>query len=298
MTIDNEPEVKEVDRVEITPAGEGEENVDDDTEDTAPESSQEETEGDEDETGEPDESAKPDQLVTTNPKPEPAAKAEGEEGNDDLAVVEGETPRERALRIELTNTRAKLRKERTDDLLGGQPRQTPHARELTAEEKVVVGKYKPEEISALKEVLPVLAKEMGFVLKDELQGNTYAEKSQEVLDGFLDKHPEYKSENDKDGTLWESFKSEFQLYNKPANPKDFTKIFERVHRQVFGIEPAKGKLPAVNAQREKTKVASHTGASSAATTKAKTATAASEGYRTDMLKGFTDEEKAELFADE
>lgn len=301
----DEPEVKDVDRVEITPAGESEETID--AEETAPESSQEETEGEtkpDEESPEGDESegkGKPDQLVT-RPKPEvaePVANAEGE-ATGDIADVPGETPRERALRFEVTRLKGKLRGEQTADILGtpkGTGQNQP--RELSAEEKAVIGKYKPEEIGALKEVIPVLAKEMGFVRKDEIQGSAYAEKSQDILDQFLEKHPEYSSENDKDGSLWNAFRTEYQTYYKePANPKDFTKIFERIHRNVFGIKPV-GSKTTINAQQEKTKVVSHTGASSTpAAPRAKPATAKASGLRLDMLKGFSDDEKDEMGEDE
>src|SRR5205085_1980645 len=121
---------------------------------------------------------------------------------------------------------------------------------------------------------------------------TYVDRANDELNSFLDKHKEYLPENDKDGILWTAFKTEYGLYKQPSNPKDFQKIFERIHRDVFGIKPA-GALTTVNAQREKVKVASHAGASpTLPATREKKATPG--GLRLDMLKGFTDEEKAEL----
>ena len=284
-------EVKDVERVEIAPAGEGEENVDDDTEDTESDSSQTETEGEDESTDE--DAAKPDEIVKRQTPPAAASAAKPEaEGTDGLAEVPGETPRERALRLEVTRLKSLNRQERVAEIL---PHNTPPAskRELTDDEKNILGKYKPEEINALKEVLPALAKEMGFVRQDEIAGNTYAEKSQEVLDSFLEKHPEYLPENDKDGTLWGAFKTEYGLYKQPSNPKDFQKIFERVHRDVFGIKPAAG-LTKVNAAREKASVASHAGASSQPSVAARRGTVAPQGLRLDMLKGFSPEELADL----
>ncbi len=280
----DETEVKDVERIEITPAGKDAEDVDNDAEETAPDASQEETEGDE-ETSDEDESEKPDEIVQ---KPQTAASAKGPDG---LIDVEDETPRERALRATLTETRAKLRKEQQSDLLGNV---TPPSRfqDIDTAEAAILGKYKPEEIAALKEVFPVLAKEQGYVRKDELESTTFAEKSQDVLDNFLDKHPEYLSENDKDGTLWGALKEQFQIYKSPTNPKDLTKILERVHRDVFGIKSAKGALPTINAQRERINAASHAGASSAPpSSRSKSSKSNPEGLRLDMLKGFTDEER-------
>lgn len=284
----DEPEVKDIDTVYVQPAGDDAEDVD--TEDTDQESSPENEGNDESE----EDSDKPDQLVQ-NTVP---ANDKKESEDDGLQNVENETPRERALRLEVTNLKRAARKERTDEILGGNIAPAAERKELPPEKKSVLDKYKPEEVASLREVLPVLAEEMGYVRKDELDGSSYAEKSQEILDGFLDKHPEYLPENDKDGTLWGAFKTEFGIYKQPTNPKDFTKIFNRTHEKVFGIKPA-GALSKVNAQREKTQVASHAGASSRPSTAAaqRNGAASAQAFRTDMLKGFTDEEKVEMFGE-
>lgn len=285
-----EPDVKDVDVVHITPA-EG----DDDVilpEGTEPDSSEGDNDGDE-----PEGENKPDQIVRNDKKDSPGAD-DGKVGADGLKDVAGETPRERALRGELAKARSQLRGERTQEVFAGQ-HPAPQAKrgELSEDEKKVLGKYKPEEIGALKEVLPVLAKEMGYVRSEDLAGSAYAEKAQETLDTFLDKHPEYLPENDKDGTLWKAFQTEYAFYKQPANPKEFAKIFDKIHRDVLGIQPARA-LPKVNAQQEKTRVASHTGASSTTGTRnANAAKPAASGFRTDALKGFTDEEKQEMFGE-
>ncbi len=286
----DEPEVKDVETVHIAPA-EGNDDV------ILPEGTESDSSTDNEGEGE-DDSNKPDQLVHNDiKKPAPTGDEKKPEGEDGLQDVDGETPRERALRAEVTRLKGANRKERGEEVFG-QPKPAAAIRkELSEDDKKVLGKYKPEEIGALKEVLPVLAKEMGYVRADELAGASYAEKAQETLDGFLDKHPEYLPENDKDGTLWNAFKAEYALFKQPSNPKDFSKIFERIHRDVFNIKPA-GALPKVNAQQEKTRVASHAGASSqGAAPRERSGKPAASGFRTDALKGFTDEEKAEMFGE-
>lgn len=290
---DDNKEVKEfIERVEITPAtGEDEELVDMEEKETPAESSQQEQQ--EEETGdetesEEEESKKPDQLVK---RPQTGTKSEPPK-EDEIADVENETPRERALRLELTRMRRAATKERAGELIKTQD--APKANiDIAPEKKALLDKYKPEEIAALRETVDILAEEMGFVRKEQLAASTYVETANEALNTFTDKHPEYLPENDKDGTLWGAFKAEYALYKQPDNPKDFAKIFERVHRDVFGIKPASG-LSKINAQREKKSVASHTGASSAPTTPQRQSSKAPQGLRTDMLKGFSDEELAEL----
>ena len=295
MAATDGPDVNDREVVHITPAGDDEEVI-------LPEGTDPASEGDEGEEVEDDtDTTKPDEIVKTKKPPAENAGADegtGTVGSDGLKDVDGETPRERALRKELTDTRKQLRGERGQEVFGGQhPAPQPKRGELSDQDKSVLGKYKPEEIGALKEVLPVLAKEMGYVRADDLAGQSYADKAQETLDSFLEKHPEYLPENDTNGTLWNAFKAEYGLYKQPANPKDFSKIFDRIHRDVFGIKPA-GPLAKVQAQQEKTKVASHAGASSTtAAPRERAGKPAAQGFRTDALKGFTDEEKAEMFGE-
>lgn len=290
---DDDEVVKDIEVVSIEPAGDDEELVE--TEDTDPESTQEETEGEPAPKGDEE---KPEPIVAKPRQTPPAvASATGPEavGADGLVDVPGETPRERALRREVTQLKRERRQERVADIVPPAPVSPMARREPTDAEKAVLGKYKPEELASLQEVLPVLAKQMGFVRADELAGANYTEKSQDALNSFLDKHPEYLPENDKDGTLWGAFKSEYNsgIYQQPKDPKDFQKIFERVHRDVFGIKPA-GALTKVTAQREKVSVASHAGASSAPTIPSRRGTAAPQGLRLDMLKGFSEEDLADM----
>lgn len=290
--------VKDVDVVRIDGGKTvDDENEGDDSEDTDSDSTTEENEGDgEDSSDEEDPSKKPDEIIQNKKPTEDDGKKPADE-DDGLEDVPGETPKERALRGVVKNLRTKLRKERGEDLLGKQPpKLAPGTRkELDDAEKAVLSKYKPEEIAALEEVLPVIAKKQGYVKQDELVQETYADKAQGYLDTFLEKHPEYLPESDTDGTLWEKFKSEFNLYKPPTDPKDFPRIFNKIHKEVFGLKPASSALK-VNAQQEKKQVASHAGASKPNTPRQRT-TADTSGYRTDMLKGFSEEETAEMFGE-
>ena len=281
----NEPEVKDVGISHVEPAGDDEELVDD-PEQTDPESSpEEEAEGAEEETPadpEPD-------LETTPPAAKPTEIA--------LHEVPGETPRERAMRREITRLRNLSRQNRTGEIITA-PAAEPHqVRELAPEKKAILERYNPEELTALREVVDVLAEDMGLVRKDQLNQETYVDRANTELNSFLDKHPEYLPENDKDGTLWGAFKTEYALYKQPTNPKDFAKIFDRVHRDVFGVKPA-GALPNTVAQQAKKNVASHTGASAAApASKGMSRVSQPQGVRLDMLKGFSDDELAEFGAE-
>lgn len=285
MAATEQTEFEEV--VHIKPSGEDETITPEETDAAEENNEDEEVEDDTD-------TSKPDEIVKTK-KTAPAEEGESSE-DEEVAPVEGETPAERGLRKQVEELRGKLRKERTDEIVKDVTTvSAARTKELSEEDKAVIGKFKPNEIAALREVIPVLAKEAGYIREDQLAGQSYAEKAQDQLNAFLDKHPEYLPENDKEGTLWGSFKSEYELYKQPTNPRDFSKIFERIHKDVFGIKPA-GALPKVNAQREKASVASHTGASSAARpSAAKPSKASAAQFRTDALKGFSAEEIEEMF---
>ena len=220
---------------------------------------------------------------------------------DDLKPLPNETPRERALRLEVTRTKRLLREDRRNEIMGANaPAPASQKKELTAEQKAVLGKYTPEEIASLREVLPVLADEMGYVRGDQLQAGTYAEKASGELDNFLSDHPEYLPENDNGNVLWDRFKEQFSMYKQPSNPKDYRKIFNRIHTEVFGIQPANGsKKGQTDAQRHKVGAGSQRGSSGPATAPRQTTRAApaASGLRLDMLKGFDADELAELEAE-
>lgn len=252
----------------------------------AADDSQEGSEGE----GEPEAGAKDpkEQLVRRQPEPETVPV-------DDLAEVEGETPRERALRLEVTRLKGIARKDRGAELLGTDPLPPPVKKELDPQMVEVLKKYKPEEIQSLREVLPVLAQEMGYVRSQDLSATTYTEKASSELDTFLEKHKEYLPENDKDNLLWGRFQEEYKLYKQPTDPRDFRRIFDKIHKDIFGIKVAGEGKSKVQAAERKVQSASHIGASTptraAITQKQKTNTS---GLRLDKLQGFTDEELADM----
>src|SRR5258708_5706306 len=107
------------------------------------------------------------QLVRRKQPATPAPNTEDETAASSSAPVPGETPREYALRLEVERLRKIDRDGRTRDLLGSEA-PAPTKKELSEEAKKVLEKYKPEEIGALREVLPALAEELGYVRTDQL----------------------------------------------------------------------------------------------------------------------------------
>jgi hypothetical protein len=92
--------------------------------------------------------------------------------------------------------------------------------------------------------------------------------------------------------LWGRFKSEFQLYKVPENPRDLKRIFNKIHQDIFGVKSDEG-LKKINAQKEKIKVVSHSGGS------ATRGQSSSEGARLtpeqrSHFKGFSEKDFEEL----
>jgi hypothetical protein len=221
--------------------------------------------------------------------------AEGEpEKKEPEALADGtvETPREKALRLELADTRRELSGKRTREFLGGEKKAEGAAPAANA---TVLSKYKKEDIDTLKEVLPVIADELGYARKGDIQQSDYDKQASSQVDAFIEKHPEYKPENDKGNVLWQRLVNEFNnTYQKPKNPLAYGKLLERVHSDIFGATVSTPSLKD-NAQREKIKVASHAGASTSGSRReGMVRTPNQNGMRFDALKGFSDEEIAAL----
>jgi X-linked retinitis pigmentosa GTPase regulator len=255
MSKENE-EVKEVEV--LTPEESNEESPDliteeelnEETETPAESSSEEKT----DDTKEEDE---PEEVSETEED-----KSIVEQSEEEIKKLPDETPREYALRQEVTRLKRKNREQRKSELLGEiKPVKTSQSDELTEEDKELLSQYDQSELTTFEKVLSAMAKKQGWVKKDEFQATTFKERAEDVLDSFLQEHPEYAPENDKDNVLWGRFREEFSLYKEPSSPKDLKRILNKIHKEIYGIQ-SEDELKKVNAQKEKIKVASHSGDSS------------------------------------
>lgn len=204
--------------------------------------------------------------------------------------VEGETPRERALRLETQRLRKDLREERNRKVFEGHK---PEVKDnLSDEDRETLSQYDEKELSQFEKVIDVVAKKKGWVKKDEFQASTYQQQASDILDGWLEDHREYLPENDKDNLLWGKFQEEFSMYRKPDNPKDLKKIFNKVHRDVFGISDGINSNK-INAQKEKLKIASHSGTNQKSHTIHRQQSTIDPSLK-EYLKGFSEEEQNEI----
>lgn len=271
---------EDIERVEVAPAEAGE-NVELPDGPEAPAEAVAE-DPDEHSQAEKPQGAPQEHLVTQQPA-KPLVKKEP-------APVEGETPRERALRQKV-ETLEKAERDRTATALAesGRPATAP-ATQLTPEEEATLKGFESKEVAALQRVLPILAKQAGFVKSEDLTQKQYGERALETITAWVDEHPEYK-----DQTLWNRVREiSDTTYKPPLNPKDWTKILNRIHAELSGIEPI-GDKGAITAARQKITVASHAGTSAPARTTPQAQRKVSpSGLRLDGLSGFSEEELKEI----
>lgn len=157
----------------------------------------------------------------------PAEIPEKEASPAELKNIPGETPKERALRSEVTKLRREKREREQGELIKEQPVVVED--DKTDEELKNLG-YDDDQITGLKKVVDIIASKQGYVKKS----NTYKEMADATLSGFIEEHPEYAPENDKDDVYWGRFKtilnSDYNLNGK--NSKQIQSIFNRVDRDV------------------------------------------------------------------
>lgn len=266
----NNEEVKEFTQtVRIAPSGnddEKDEQIDEEETQTPDSSSEEEKEPEPEEEAADAEESEVEAAEAPKPEPKP---------------VEGETPREKALRLEAVRLKGLLRDQRRDELFVQKPTDSKPNEDLAD--------YDPEEIKKFEK----FARAVGFVKKDEIYQQTTQDKLNAEFESFIETHPEYSPEKDPDGVLWNQVKAEFSLYQPPRDPKTLKKVLHKVHNDIFGVQPAKN-LNKIHASQEKIKVASHTGAS-AGKTNIRPRAQAPSGLRIDAMKGFSADEIKELF---
>ena len=248
-----------------------------------------------------------DSSASENEEAEPEKKEEAESESQEEAAsdsqstptteqskeVLGETPRERGLRKEVERLKGLVRETRTKGMFGTPEEKLAVNQQLSDEKKKILDKYKPDELKEFEQIFDVLAEQRGFVRKDEYTKSSYDQTANNILSSWLAEHPEYDEDHDKDNVLWNQFKAEVQQYKEPINPRDFKKIFVKVHREIFGVQPEEG-LKKIKAQQRKLDVASHAGQQGSPKTPKPLTRSAIDPSMKVHLKGFSDEEMEQI----
>lgn len=243
----------------------------------------------EEETPKEDIPAEDNTPTTESPEPSP------EDGDDktppstftkkEPAPVEGETPREKALRVKVTELRTKLRHENIQEITGKgpAPENTDHLQELRD-----LG-YSDDEIKNMEKAIDVIASKKGYVKAEQ----TYQGTVDTVVETFIDTNPEYKPENDPEDVRWETFKGILKsgVYNLTGKTqKQLNEIFKKVHRDVvdqLGEATVVDTTKQRAAQNQKIKSVSHSGGTKTPVVKK---TSSIDPAVRGMFKGFDDED--------
>lgn len=268
-----ETEVKEfVDTVEVEPTTDDELVETQDENETQPETSAGENE---------EEEVQEEEEVEEEKQPTDEEEQPPIEEEEIIKDVPGETPKERALRAELTKLRKDIRIQQQQELL-------KKDNLFVKKEEDILSEYDPEEIAKLDKILA----SKGYVKKGELEAQSFEQSANEQLKSFLDSHPEYKPENDKDGLLWNQFRERYQILNvNPKDPKVLKDVFNMVHNSLHGSSSID--IKKIKASQAKINVASHSGGANTSGTKI-TKKESPTGLRIDMLKGFEEEDLKDL----
>ena len=132
----------------------------------------------------------------------------------------------------LYNERAKLLKEISE--LRGQRRELKKEELFQVQEQIAtIDDVNPEDVQVVEKVL----RAKGYITRDESNKMFYESVKQEEINKFLEKHPEYKPENDKEDLHWQTLNREVGLYKLPENPRLIGSILERAHKSVSPSAP-------------------------------------------------------------
>lgn len=174
------------------------------------------------------------------------------------APVEGETAREKALRLEIQRLRGIKRKDDTKEIAEGANSVNTQTDKY---EILRTQGYSDEDITKMETAIDVIASAKGYVRADR----NYATTVQDTVELFTDAHPEYNPASDVDDVRWNLFQSFLKdgTYNLSGKtPKQLTAIFERVNTDVckeLGDVIVKTNPRQLAAQQHKVTVASHSG---------------------------------------
>lgn len=194
---------------------------------------------------------KPEESTEEEDVAEPSTAEEPQK--EEIKEVVGETPKERALRLELTRVRREKRALLEKNIF---KKQEPEE-DKTFDELKSLG-YRDEDIPGLEKAVDIIASKRGYVKKDSFE----KEMSLDTLNNFVEEHPEYAPENDKDEILFNRFfeilKSDYNLDGK--NSKQLKSIFQKVDRDVkseYGEPKMVADKGKIEAQKQKIKTVSH-----------------------------------------
>lgn len=229
---------------------------------------------------------------------EPVDETDPEAEKDELKPVEGETPRERALRAALLKAKRELRAKKVRETMEGAAEGVDN--DISDEDYDKLREiYDDDEIQRMETMIDIIARKKGYVKNEQLVAN----EGNNVLNEFIKAHPQYEPENDPNDKHWKTFVKILESdYNyKGKKPEQLKSIFAKVHADVnkeLGIKDTTTAV-AINkrkldAQRQKIRTAGISGATGNSKPVNKSPEAQNKATKTidptvrSMFKGFDD----------
>lgn len=155
----------------------------------------------------------------------------------------------------------------------------------------------PETIGVLERYI----KAKGLVSKEEIQRRDrqqlegeYEKAKKSQINAFLDKHPEYKPENDPGDEKWSAVLSELnRWYKLPENPNEIGDLLERIHATVSPTKSFDAKKAAKILAQKKVNNLGRSASGGAASPAKKTSSTSVHAGK--LFKGYSESELEELF---
>jgi len=138
------------------------------------------------------------------------------------------------------------------------------------------------------ELIEKVVQSKGYVKAED----NYKTQLDSYKDAWLEKHPDYQPENDPEDELWNALSKELNtFYKAPANPKDITKILNKIDRDINpkSAIPVKSRAT-TNAAKQKLKASGKGGGGKGKTAPSRKNSTVDRA----SLHGFTDEELSEM----
>lgn len=127
----------------------------------------------------------------------------------------------------LQEERAKLLREIQE--LRGQRRELKKDELQKVENKIdIIEDVNPADVALIDKVI----RAKGYLTREESQKMFYDSVKNEEINKFLEKHPEYKPENDPNDINWNSLQREFSIFRAPEDPRLIGDRLERAHKSL------------------------------------------------------------------
>ena len=174
----------------------------------------------------------PEESSTEEKPAEEEQSSEGEDANEELAKAQELKSQIEGLQVEKTKL--------LEDIVGLRgERRTIKQEEINKVEAKIdeLKDINPDDVAVIEKIV----KQKGFMTETQFNERLYSQTQQEELDGFLEKYPEFKPENDPTDKNWKALKNALADYSisrdvpLPDFRQKVKRVFEKARRDITPI---------------------------------------------------------------